>query len=96
MTREDIEVLKQRATVYEYMVSRHVVELIAEVERLTRERDAFQQDIISNCSQLCNICIHKDAEPYEEPCCKCNEFIITSKTSHWKWSGIQEADNAGN
>jgi len=68
--------------------------LIAEVKRLTRERDAAVADLNYFAGNFCDSCIHFHT-PIEdaEPCHKCT-VLTHSDTSYWQWRGVQEAGNA--
>jgi len=62
-----------------------VASLIAEVKRLTRERDALFIDLKEG--TVCDYCIH--ANSYNDPPCQ----ECSSKNDHWQWRGVQEGDN---
>ena len=98
MIREELEAIEARLNtrceslinmdLFAKNVDGDMATLIAEVERLTRERDALFIDLKEG--TVCDYCIH--ANSYNDPPCQ----ECSRKNDHWKWRGVREADNAGN
>jgi len=90
MTHEELEKLLIKTGCYDYISSHHVEKLIAEVKRLTRERDALLKDIksaIAHSVGRCSLCKFKETKEYHDPCDAC------LANGYWQWRGVQEADN---
>jgi len=110
MTLEKLEAIEARYdAVLEYMGDNYgksvlvyssqedVEDLIAEVKRLKRERDAAVADMskLALTGNECDMCKHNRHNP-DESCLKCCRATSLSHVFYWKWRGMQEADNAGN
>ena len=90
MIHEELESIEARLNDADYWgsVIHHVPALIAEVKRLTRERDAAVADMrrisVNNGEDRwykCNFCTSS-----------CSEELAYCE--HWQWRGVREADNA--
>ncbi|MDR0512067.1 MAG: hypothetical protein LBG93_03055 [Treponema sp.] len=74
-----------------YGLKRDIRDLIAEVERLTRERDAAVADLknINIQETFCSTCKYFNFSAKENPCAQCLKNIENGRIK-WQWRGVQE------
>ena len=97
MTSEELEAIEARLTMEVIhrlptaVLYNEIHGLIAEVKRLTRERDALLKDMknaVSHMVSACYLCKFKETKESYDPCNAC------LANGYWQWRGVQEADNA--
>ena len=108
MTHEELEAIEGRRDAlenamgcnpYEYAVltsntAGDIPALIAEVKRLTRERDVAVSDLKFFAGGFCSSCKHFRLSKECEPCNKCSKTRdAENATNNWQWRGVQEADD---
>ena len=66
-------------------------DLIAEVKRLTRERDAACADLqnIARQEKICSTCKYFNFSSKKNPCAQCIKNIENGRIK-WQWRGVQE------
>ena len=93
MTKEQIDGIKERLSGWNrgkdemdifYKVKIDARELIAEVERLTRESDAMMKELYR--ARMCYTCTYSYGG-FEETCIACK---LTGNYGKWQWRGVKE------
>ena len=97
MTKDQLDAIRPRCRVtgdHSYKLPdarRDMSALLAEVERLTHERDAAIADAREfSCRICCTYCRFYNTSSYIPPCSTCSDM------SNWQWRGAQEVTNEGN
>lgn len=68
-------------------------DLIAEVERLTKERDAAVvslEKLANRLGERCSLCVHSTG-----PICDVEQGIRGYPCTHWQWRGVKEVTHEG-
>ena len=102
MTHEELEAIEARFKcrrentltwkAFHDVMADNFTALIAEVKRLTCERDAAIGDLkllSSRADISCRFCAHCLKEEHEKPCCDC----VGGVPDFWEWRGVREAYN---